>query len=50
MVVSRHQNAKQNHNLLITSEQRLWKCGKFQVSGNSGNNQNYIHEDIQSTL
>jgi hypothetical protein len=49
MFLSHHQNAGQNHNLLITNES-LENGENFKYLGMTVTNQNCIHEEIKSRL
>jgi ribosomal protein S16 len=50
MLLSRHQNAGQNHDIK-TANRCFEKCGTFQIFGNdSNNNHNLIQEEIKRRL
>jgi hypothetical protein len=49
MVVSRHQNAGQNHNLL-TANKSFENVAKFEYLGTTATHQNFIHEEIKNRL
>jgi hypothetical protein len=47
--MSCHQNAGQNHNIMI-SNKPFENVSKFKDMGMTGANQNFIHEEIKSRL
>jgi hypothetical protein len=49
MLLSRHQNAGQNHNIQI-GDRSFENVTQFKYLGTAATNQNFIHEVIKSTL
>jgi hypothetical protein len=49
MIMSRHQNSEQNHNIRIANESSE-NVATFKYLGTTLTNQNDIHDDIKSRL